>query len=599
MRGIKLLLGCFIFLSSISHLLAQNYPGSKDHEKIKSLVKRAKYTESLTRQSQYFIKMLNHNLMAIDQSDFASLRSDFQSPTLSLFLQMIQGHYQQLQEMKTLKHDIERPIIKEALAGLANFEEESFNQLNPWKRNFKIIKLVNEFIDGLDKEKSNLRVNDNKNMIFKSYLKKIRPQDEKFAAFVEQIPSFTDQEKIKKMLQDKAEYANIIFYKTKDVDGDLFDSPEGKVKASGPAGPFTYGIKMETIETLNLSFAPLDVLQEILKKYHVLSSYQTSKRKTSATDPWEINLWITKKGTADQSQKANKILKRASLTLMNKDIFLSSATLSLQNPLTLKIFDGPNQKIIPQKERGSVIFNIKDTNSAQQSGNEISIIREEELLKTLTHEIYHHLQVDLPFRNEYISELALQNFAIERIDQGGRPLLNEALTEALALISHISMTAVEMAETYPDHKMQDKSVLISELAKDMWQKEKTFSLFQSAKLLFLSGFENFEEFLNPKKHKIRIKESTSTAEYHIIKSLLIYDIEALLAIVIKRKNNHPLQLETDLINLLLLNARNFQLSKDMNSLLSLFGKHQKEGNKQFFSDPLFQNQRMSLIEPLL
>jgi len=66
--------------------------------------------------------------------------------------------------------------------------------------------------------------------------------------------------------------------------------------------------------------------------------------------------------------------------------------------------------------------------------------------------------------------------------------------------------------------------------------EKFFGIYQTAKILYISGFDNFNQFIDPKKDGPRVKQDVNVLDYHIIKGAVIQDINGFLAIFMNKEN---------------------------------------------------------------
>ena len=147
----------------------------------------------------------------------------------------------------------------------------------------------------------------------------------------------------------------------------------------------------------------------------------------------------------------------------------------------------------------------------------ITVYRKEELFKTLLHEMVHRFSVD--DLSKVATKWILTQFSIEPISN--EILFYEAVTETLGCLTSSIMNAYECCGANGFDKVIPK----------VWEAEKRFSLYQAAKVLYISGFKNFAEFMDPKNTKHRVKQNnTSVAEYYIFKAAFLQKIDQFLSI---------------------------------------------------------------------
>lgn len=551
-------------------------------------------SNELTKQLDTFLKQ------RMFAEDFTESQKDFASPHFQDFQKRVWNNYFQLDDLTFIQDGKVLTIPKEFLKDILSLEESEFNRLSYIERINRLSTIFKKSMEFLKYEKNKV--------IFKKYLKLMKPGNSEFSSFVDGISSFTDEEEIERLLTNHPEWAGEIFYKRKILN--VMSKEElqslsvvGREQMEKPK--FRYGIKQGSLqlETMEYAYAPLDVIQGI---YNNTSSLFSIKGVTSAF-PEEMRLWKAQQVNANGDseiqkeiqEKTARVFKRAATAFLNKNIFHSSGLNKVKRPPTIRLLEAPIKKFIPKEnEDNQLVFTIKETNSAEQGGMGISIYRQEESLKTLTHEIYHTINAEKPFDHSDLAKFALDHFAIQRKDNNGSPLLAETLTEALALISNVTMTAMEVSSREKTTRVE-RETRAKEIVNELWKKEKDFALFQTAKLLFISGFDNLEEFLSPQLHQKRFQETTSTAEYNILKTILIYDVDAFLKSVMvgsdgrKKENN---QIGEELKKLLIDNSRNPKLKEQINSLIGHFKKISESDQQDFFGHYLFQNQRMSVIE---
>ena len=108
-----------------------------------------------------------------------------------------------------------------------------------------------------------------------------------------------------------------------------------------------------------------------------------------------------------------------------------------------------------------------------------------------------------------------------------RLLLQEDVVDPPANLANVIMTAYEISKS--------KNSFDKNLAQ-MWEVEKLFAIYQTAKILYLSGFENFDQFLFPKEGGPLVNQKIHVVEYHIIKAAIINNINGFLEVFINHAN---------------------------------------------------------------
>lgn len=533
------------------------------------------------------LAFFRENFDSFDLQKFAQTGKDLQSGPLKDYLGRVKANFQAVGDLRIEKDGKYLPFLKEPLLPIFEMKEEEFNRMGSSDRYAKISRAVYQYLS--DPEREGL------GPLIKNYLQQLGIKDPKFSEFLEKITSFTDKSLWNKLMVDYPEYAPKMFFRVPIRNAERVTIGQ------------KYILRKEILEPMEFSFAPLGVMKGISQKYDGMESF---KGHTSAIPTGDLQLWIVaeKDPSWSNDARAETVLKRMATTFLGKNIFYSTMNVSPNfHPPVIKLFESPERKMIPDSSLPSErVFTIKETNGAEHGSTAVSIFRQEEAIKTLTHEFHHDIGAENPFKNydvdegsgqwESLGNWVLANFAIERMDKGAVPLLTESLTEALALVGHIGITSLEM--TQGGNKDGDEWKKF----KDLWNLEKSFSLFQAAKLLHLAGFDTLEEFLSPKDHQKRFKETTSTAEYYILKTLLIYDTGAFLNSVMKdgvspKKDNGVIREE--LKALIMENSKNPSLKESINTLMDVFKRKMKEGGegaRELREGLLFQNQRMTLVE---
>lgn len=224
-------------------------------------------------------------------------------------------------------------------------------------------------------------------------------------------------------------------------------------------------------------------------------------------------------------------------------------------------------KLFPKRD--NPIFTAKSINSAEYSTNlnQLNIFRMEELSKLLFHELSHRAGLERYINNEELNNKFKEKWAIER---SSNLYFTESIIEAIAEFINIMVVS--------QFCQKDCDIL--------WQYEIMFGLYQTAKILYISGFSNNREFINKNNSELRVKESTSAVEYHIWKTICM----------IKFNDMYESCFDGDInkINNFWLEVWEFSNSNEMyNKILDGLIKEFDNTDKNSL---LFKTGRMSLIE---
>lgn len=239
-------------------------------------------------------------------------------------------------------------------------------------------------------------------------------------------------------------------------------------------------------------------------------------------------------------------------------------------PKTIFIYLTPYKKEIDSDDKNNT-FSINCVNSAVTDGECIMIYREEEVLKSVCHELMHYYKFDIPF-NKIPNSIIKKLVKLFNISSKNEYRLSEAITEVMANILNILFTIYDNYDngrldnhdrlikyktrntqiyktnktyktnitnitnkTYKNKqtlkKSVSKNIVISDmrlnnLFETLYLDELRFSIINVAKILILLGYKSWYEFcdisnINESK---KLVQSTSVFSYHIIKCILLWDI---------------------------------------------------------------------------
>lgn len=324
-------------------------------------------------------------------------------------------------------------------------------------------------------------------------------------------------------------------------------------------------------EGKQLSPVPADYTFHLLAGFNPYTCYSLSAYNFMSVTKQNITLLVNNEQCQLSNKHINTLLCRA-LTVTNLPSFTKNFDRS--SPVRISLLGAPSKKIMPPVIDESNPVMEKSINSAQTWEQGIAIMRNEEASKTLIHELLHVIQLD---KNVIRSSLSLAM-------QTNR--LYEALVESMACMINIILTSAEHCK---EINMCENSPNITQ---QMWQIERTFGLYQAAKLLVAAEFDKFEDFFNSESKKM-VYQKAAAAEYHILKAILLHDptrlFNATLATYDQKqtaeKERSPLEAALDGI-----------LQENSKIIAPLMDKIMQSIRTSNHNDSLGQTARMTIIE---
>jgi len=210
---------------------------------------------------------------------------------------------------------------------------------------------------------------------------------------------------------------------------------------------------------------------------------------------------------------------------------------------------------------------------SSEVGDVICVFKKEELLKNVLDELNFLMGVEQNLQSKW----AKGRFAVvpSHLD------MQDALVESLACITNVVMSAYETSARsfWP-------------VVSQMWERERFFGMYQAAKVLYMSGFTNFEHFVKP-RYFPKVKQSAPAVENFIFKAALMQDPSAFLNLFMNKRYRNKKEFNNAFKFFLLANINSSAFIERMNALLKVFRK--KGVSKQNFF--LFKTGRLSIIEP--
>ncbi len=233
----------------------------------------------------------------------------------------------------------------------------------------------------------------------------------------------------------------------------------------------------------------------------------------------------------------------------------------LKKQLKLILINYDGKKRLPDNN----IFNSCNVNSGltycySDDYAEVTVYRQEEMAKVLTHEMIHFYGIDLKY---IYNEEKINNFFC--MVDGKNVNVNEAFTETLACLINIVL--------YTILEKKQENIFNQTLINNL-KKEQTHSRGQAYKILKTVNFNKNCTELN--------KEDTHAIAYYVIKSILLNNTEDFLDYL--KRNNFRLKDKADFIE--------FIYSKLIGIDYTLFGKVEYEQQKDKHS------MRMTIIDTM-
>ena len=334
------------------------------------------------------------------------------------------------------------------------------------------------------------------------------------------------------------------------------------------------GNKLQQQGTISLTGVPSDFTFNLLAGFpddvcYPLTTYIVDCPGQSCGIKLMINNQV-----AHYSKESINILLARLTTVLN----LVSLTKNFKciSPFTVTLLAAPGKKIMPHEITKENPIEPDSVNSAEASDTGVNIVRHEETIKTIIHEMLHAVDLDKHCKGSNVSRLY---FALDETR------LHEALVEAMACMLNVIITALEYC--HENNRPQD----FNEVVTSMWNIERAFGIYQAAKLLVAAGFNRFEDFYNSETY-LRVYQTTAAAEYYILKAILLATPTNLFDGIldtyyqsIEEGQTSPLVVALDTI----LKENRVTMAPYMNEMMNLIRTHGRNGR-------LGQTARMTIIE---
>ena len=210
------------------------------------------------------------------------------------------------------------------------------------------------------------------------------------------------------------------------------------------------------------------------------------------------------------------------------DYFISKITkiLNIMYEINNVIIKNPNKKIIVKvlltKQRKEIIddlipvlspININSGSSIREKL--VCVWREEELEKVLIHEIQHYYGCD--FYSDCDEYYYVKKILDEYFNVDGRDMVNESYNETLAHIIHMCFINKE----------------INLDIQRIYEIEMKFLFLQTAKIIKYFGGKDFNQLFRSHSKFISLKQTTSVLSYYIIKTIMMFNINQTLDLILK------------------------------------------------------------------
>jgi hypothetical protein len=231
--------------------------------------------------------------------------------------------------------------------------------------------------------------------------------------------------------------------------------------------------------------------------------------------------------------------------LCNQRIFTMFEIYNRKKILDLYVVTNDKNRFLNKRRSNNIKFDLNDmkkkgianiSSGVTTYQGKMVVSRKEELPKLLVHELIHFLGLDGDFFNFNHTELfnAKENFTNYNItslcvQKNISSFVYESYTEFLSNILNCLFTSLEI----PNGNF---STMIETL-----ELERIYSIYQTAKLLYYFGFNNFNSFFLDCKNKLNSKNrrfftDTLYLDYTIIRSIMFFSFQEVLDIM-DIKNN--------------------------------------------------------------
>lgn len=182
-------------------------------------------------------------------------------------------------------------------------------------------------------------------------------------------------------------------------------------------------------------------------------------------------------------------------------------------------------------------FDKKNINSAQFNSynNFLSIFRSEEFFKLMVHEMMHCFRLEKNFKHNFksINSLINKSFSIKKYNEHilSNFLISESVAEFFAIVfnTYLLSWIIKNKFNFNCHFLF--------IFHQILNLEIIFSLFQISKILYLSKFDSYKNFLRKNNNtKNSIYTNTNTFEYHFIKVIFLIYNDDFLNFYFNKKN---------------------------------------------------------------
>jgi hypothetical protein len=292
------------------------------------------------------------------------------------------------------------------------------------------------------------------------------------------------------------------------------------------------------------NFCSIEIKLEIEKGFIYTYSYNQSYQKINLTIDIHTN---------------HKLSNKQLLIILIRSYFIPSY---YQETKSLKI-DIYLTNIKKIKSTNNNYFGSKEINSGSTDGNIITIWREEEFLKLILHESIHYYQLDNSFK--WLSNDTELDQKIDCHFQTNNDMeyrIYETFTETLALILNTMFSTQERInlEVKKSQTKHNKNIDFNYFL-ELFEYEKKFSIFQTAKILKQIGLNNFNDFMiqtsdknkclelrTIKKHN-QLIQKTPVLEYFILKTASIINFDKYIEYQIDKSNTTDFYINHNTIEL--------------------------------------------------
>ena len=249
--------------------------------------------------------------------------------------------------------------------------------------------------------------------------------------------------------------------------------------------------------------------------HHEKYSYKASVAIHNRTYNFNVILFPKRQSLPVLQKEAQQIVDQACLWLQFGTKY---APQHCSNVVDVFLYMTDHKKVLPKLSRDHIAMTHVNTafTTSCATNTEITLFRKEEWFKVFIHESFHNLGLDFSQFPEPTAAANAQILAVFPVNTDIK--LYESYCEMWAEILNVMIRAVIK------HPRTGADKMIGHIERDL-QYERVYSLFQMAKLMNHFGI-NYSDLYEASPKRSQYREKTAAFSYFVIKSLLMYNVDA-------------------------------------------------------------------------